>query len=64
MKKIINVGDTITIPAFRKFKEEKITCVKITHTNDIIGDLYEFDSGLKLHTYELLNNIDLWNSRR
>ena len=64
MKQIMKVGESIIIPNFGRFPEQKITCTSITYENEILGDLYFFDNGMHLYTLELLNNIDLWNSRR
>jgi len=67
MEDLLEIGAEITIPRCGKFVEQLIKLVEIKKAINVVGEsdsIYCFDNGLKLCTYDLQVNIELWDSRR
>jgi len=59
----MKINETITRPAFGRFPQEIMKCIKIK-LNDVYGDIYCFDNGMELCQHDLTANLNLWNKRR
>ena len=58
----MKIGNTITVKAWGKFEERKMTCISIKN-DSLFGDVYVFDNGMELDEISLLSNFNLWASR-
>ena len=66
MNELIKVGQVLTKNAWHKFKAESMTCISVSVEENMFKEMetkYFFDNGIRLFAYELMSNLNLWNTR-